>query len=563
MMENPSIIVDEDVPCKLRDGTILYSNIYRPQTNEAYPVLLTRHPYNKNLPDFSHRYVDPLELARSGYVVIIQDVRGRFASEGEFQPFIQEPEDGYDTVEWAANLSYSDGNVGMFGLSYYGFTQLYAASERPPSLKAIFPAMSGRYFYDAIISTGSIFHLGLFTTWLLDSVAPDYLNRIQNPASHMKTIHQDLNRIFDWYSYKPMKDWPPLHIHPSLGKLFTCYLYANERIIDEAHRKSEAKALDLPAYHLAGWYDCFLESSLKNYQEMKESSTVQKLIVGPWSHGNFQALVGERFFGNQSSGSSIDHKVSLTSLHIKWFDRWLKNQGETELETEPVHLFIMGVNEWRGEQEWPLARTKYTPYYLSSDGNAHQYSANLTPQLPSSVGYDSYIYDPENPVSTRGGGTLFYLGMNSGPVDQQDWKRREDILVYTSSVLEEPLEVTGPVKVILYAASDVPSTDFTAKLIDVCPEGNAYNLTDGINRVAVSSGEVQRYEIEIGSTSNVFLPGHSLRVEISSSSFPQYDVNPNTGGSTLESTEMQQARQVIYHGEKYPSHILLPVIAQI
>lgn len=558
MSKIDQVMIEREVPCIVRDGVTLYANIYRPKDAGSYPVLLTRLPYNKNLPDFSHRYVDPIRLALAGYVVIIQDVRGRFASEGEFSPFIQEFEDGYDTVEWAAKLPYANGKVGMFGLSYYGFTQLYAALERPPSLKAIFPAMTGNLSGGGLFERDGVTELAAVQTWVLDSIANDYLDRNGNLS--IKEIANDLDRIDEWHKYTPFQAWPPIWKHPQLISFYKQYFsdHFDRKLQREVHERIEKNGqLDMPAYHLAGWYDSHLAPTLLNYEQMQNERNHQKLIVGPWSHGFFGSDIGERSFGFFSAGHAIDGEDDLTSLHIDWFHHWLKEDNESPIDDKPVKLFVMGINQWRAEQEWPLKRTEYIPYYLASDGASGQ----LLLHPPSKMGSDQYLYDPYHPVPSCGGGTLFYKGRNSGPRDQREIEKREDVVVYTSAPMTAPLEVTGWITVELWVATDAVSTDFTAKLIDVFPDGRAYNLTDGITRINMKQDDkVIRCEINVWATSNVFLPGHSIRLEISSSNFPRFDVNPNTGQSLKDTIERVSAQQVIYHGAAYPSHIRLPII---
>ncbi len=512
-----------------------------------------------------------------GYVVIIQDVRGRFASEGEFEPFMQEFQDGYDTVEWAAKLPYANGEVGMFGLSYYGFTQLYAALERPPALKTILPAMTGNISREGLFNRNGVIELAAVETWVLDSIAYDYLKRIEGVdyAESMKEIVHDLNDIDELHKHMPFKDWSPIKKHPELASFFAKYFiedFGSNLLAETVAKVEERGKIDIPAYHIAGWYDSHLAPTLMNYEEMKGPKNNQKLIVGPWAHGLFDSDIGERSFGVNSSGHSIDGEDDLTSLHIKWFNHWLKGKNTAIKENDhPVKLFVMGVNEWRSEEEWPLKRTTYTPFYFTSDGHANSgsESGRLTLEPPTEEKKDQFIHDPNNPVPSNGGGTLFYKGRNAGPRDQREIEKREDVVVYTSEPMTEPLEVTGWIKVVLWASSDAADTDFTGKLVDVLPDGRAYNLTDGIVRAKYRrgdmeqtglTGEIIQYEIDLWATSNVFLPGHSIRIEIASSNFPRFDVNPNTGNSTIDTVEMVKANQTIYHGAEYLSHVLLPVI---
>ncbi|ASK61897.1 hypothetical protein CFK37_06850 [Virgibacillus phasianinus] len=576
------IIVDKNVACTMRDGTVLYADIYRPNEDGEFPVLLTRLPYSKDLPYYSHRYLDTNRLVENGYIVIIQDVRGRFQSEGEFIPFMDEANDGYDTVEWAASLPYSSGKVGMFGLSYYGFTQLLAASKRPPSLEAIFPAQTlsdqrhGNFYYHGA------FGLGGSETWVLESIAPDLIKRKHKDPDlyhkKMKQLATSCDYIEEWYRHKPIKEYLPLK-ELDVADYFFNQL---EREIDDESWLETSVAdkydqMNVPAYHLGGWYDSLLGSTIENYIGMAakaDGDTArknQKFIIGPWAHGDFGSVIGDRKFGSHASEDWIDHKEDLTTLHIRWFDYWLKGKNPQILEEAPVKIFVMGVNQWRNEKEWPLARTSYVPYYLHSRGNANTRAGDgeISTKKPGTEPEDNFVYNPENPVPSNGGGTL-YDGINTtGPHDQRELEDREDVLVYSTGQLQEQVEVTGPIKVKLWASTNAKDTDFAAKLVDVMPDGTAFNLTDGIVRAryrngyvpeADLNGEVTQYEIDLWATSNVFLPGHQIRVEISSSNFPRFDTNLNTGKTMMNSTKTKKANQTIYHNEKYPSHIILPVI---
>ncbi len=578
VMDIQQILVEKNIPCKMRDGVTLYSDIYRPHREGKFPVLLTRLPYNKDLPFYSHRYLDTNRLVQNGYIVIVQDVRGRFNSEGEFYPFMYEAEDGYDTVEWAANLPYSTGEVGMFGLSYYGFTQLLVATERPPHLKAIAPAMTLTDWRNDSVENNGKYMVGSTETWALESVAPDQIRRkyqdTERYNSMMMKMAQYYNELEEWYLYKPMKDWPPLKV---LGVAEFFYDFIENRLTTEQYNKmsisEKFEKIDVPAYHIAGWYDNFLNTTIHNFSELskKKNGQLQKLIIGPWAHGVFQSVLGERNFGVHASADWIDFKEDLTGLHIRWFNHWLKNEREGFEEGAPIKLFVMGVNEWRDESEWPLARTAYTPFYLHSNGNANSRfgDGSLSVEHPLSEKADSFIYDPSKPVPTNGGGTLFAGTNTTGPLDQREIEERVDVLVYSTEPLTKSLEVTGPIKVKLWTKTDVVDTDFTAKLVDVTPEGKAIHLIDGITRVTYRNGNKQAgsienqvvvIEIDLWATSNVFLPGHSIRLEISSSNFPRYDMNLNTGKTMMESTETKIATQTIYHQEDYPSHIILPII---
>lgn len=578
-MKQTKILVEKNVPCGMRDGVVLYADIYRPDREGTFPVLLTRLPYSKDLPHYSHRYLDTNRLVENRFAVIIQDVRGRFQSEGEFQSFKQEADDGYDTVEWAAALPFSTGKVGMFGMSYYGYTQLMAAVKKPPHLAAIFPAMTLNDLRNGVNYRSGVYLSGLAETLPLESFAPDLLKRKhENPKElkeALRKVAESLNNIENYYHFAPINQWPPLK---ELGVADFFFEELSHPIEDEVYWNESSIAdkyqeFDVPAFHLSGWYDCFTGPTLTNYMEMAKWGQQQKLIVGPWGHGYFASVQGECSFGVHASGDWIDLEEDITDLHIRWFNHWLKGM-DTGVETEaPVKIFIMGANEWRDEMEWPLERTQYTNLYLHSKGKANTRNGDgyLSMNQPEDEEADTFVYDPVNPVPTKGGGTLFAasLTMSPGPIDQSSIEEREDVLVYTTAPLTEAVEVTGPIKVKLWASTDAKDTDFTAKLVDTAPDGRAIILTEGIVNAKYRhghqpekelNGEIVEYEIDLWATSNVFLPGHQITLEISSSSFPQYAPNPNTGKSMIECKETVKAQQMIYHNEKYSSHLILPII---
>ncbi|KMY48989.1 CocE/NonD family hydrolase [Peribacillus loiseleuriae] len=573
------IVLEKNVPCQLSDNTILYADVYRPDDDQQHPVLLTRLPYNKSHPFYSHRYLDTNRLVENGYVVIVQDVRGRFASEGDFFPFKYEGKDGFEAVEWAAELPYSNGKVGMYGLSYYGFTQLLAAAENPPHLKAIFPAQTFNDLREGSFYQNGTYGLGLNITWALESIAPDAIKRkFTDPKEYqqkMRRLAELIDNIEEEFRFFPLKEWPALKELGVANYFYEMLEYdLKDKVWDELSLGVEKlKGITVPAFHLGGWYDNLLSPTIANYLHSKENvNQPQKLMIGPWTHGDFSSQIGQRKFGQHASQDWIDYKEDLTNLHLRWFDYWLKEKETKILQEKPVKIFVMGTNTWREEDAWPLPQTKYVPYYFHSKGKANTRfgDGRLSIDMQGEEMTDHFIFDPSNPVPSTGGGTLFDQIGSIGPMDQRMVEEREDILVYASEVLREAMEVTGPIKVILYAKTDACSTDFTAKLVDVAPDGTAFNLTDGIVRSSFRNsykketesiqGQILPYEIDLWATSNVFLAGHQLRVEISSSNFPRFDVNFNNGTTTLNGTNYSTASQTIYHNEVYPSHILLPVI---
>lgn len=531
--------------------------------------------YDKNHPFYSHRYLDTNRLVENGYVVIIQDVRGRYASEGEFFPFKYEGKGGYDAIEWAANLPYSNGNVGMYGLSYYGYTQLLAAAETPPHLKAIFPTQTFNDLRKGGFFQNGAYGVGMLLTWALESIAPEEIRRKYTEKDMYQKKMYQLAEIVDHiekeYKFFPQKEWPSLK-QLGVAEYFTELL--DDSFWEELSLTIEkVRNIKVPAFHLGGWYDNLLDPTIKNYQSLKEyTDHPQKLMIGPWAHGDFSSQIGERKFGQHASQEWIDYKEDLTNLHLRWFDYWLKGKETNIMQEKPVKIFVMGTNKWREEDQWPLPQTTYIPYYFHSYGKANTRfgDGSLSIDLPNEEPMDHFLFDPANPVQTRGGGTLFDQPHSIGPNDQRIIEEREDILVYTSDPLTKPMEVTGPIKVMLYAKTDASSTDFTTKLVDVAPDGTAFLLTDGIVRSSFRNSfskqhentkdQIIPYEIDLWATSNVFLTGHKIRVEISSSNFPKFDVNFNNGTTMLDGTDYQKAYQTIYHTEEYPSHILLPII---
>jgi hypothetical protein len=572
------VIVERNVEATMRDGTILRANVYRPATTERLPVLLQRTPYGKNgaQADFC------LLSATRGYAVVVQDTRGRWDSEGTHYPMRDEFADGYDTVEWAASQPWANGRVGMWGGAYVGWTQWAVAAMCPPALKAIFPLVTFTDSYRDVIYPGGALALGVATSWGLGSGVSMAIMRMNIPDAEKQALMEELADVLDGLATgKTFRTLPltamPLLSRPEIGFPWADWLAHPD---DDAYwaqmnvRRAMGK-IAVPAYHLGGWYDIFASGTLANYMEMVRSAATpearhgQKLIMGPWLHGPMNGVVGEVDFGYRASDASVFH----WNILWRWFDYWLKGEQNGIMDEPPVRLFVMGRNRWRNEQEWPLARTAYTPCYLHSAGTANtvQGDGTLSFAAPQAEASDHFTYDPADPVPTRGGGLCCWqAALPAGAFDQREIEARADVLVYTSALLEEELEVTGPLQVTLWAASSAVDTDFTAKLVDVHPCGYARNVAEGIIRARyrhstqtptlLTPGAVEEYTIQLGATSNVFLAGHRLRVEISSSSFPQYDRNPNLGHDAARDDELLKAEQVIYHDAQHPSHLLLPII---
>ena len=551
----------------MRDGVHLDTNIYHPNGVGRYPTILLRTPYGKG-DDLPLGY---LSFIRHGYAVVMQDVRGRYQSEGVFDALEQEGPDGYDTLAWISRQPWSDGKAGMIGGSYLGIAQWKVALLNSPYLKAIFPVVSGDDDYlDRFYSPGGAMKLGHRLLWLSENLnepgfqRPDfrsYISHLPLRTSDKMATGQTLNL------YQKALD------HPTYDSFWKS-LSVRERL-DRVH---------VPVFSVGGWYDNYVESDLAAFAALTKGTKAgdsHRILIGPWPH-NMSLKFSGIDFGDDAS-------APVRAYQIEWFDHWLKGSPElghhhppggwhevrSEVAEAPVEIFVMGINRWRDEQEWPLARSRYTSFYFDGKGHANGSKTDgaLEWEAPRKNKQDSYTYDPKNPVPTRGGAVCCNPKIFPwGPMDQRPVEQRDDVLVYTSRPLQRELEVTGPIRVVLYVSTSAPDTDFTAKLVDVFPSGEARNLTDGILRLRYRSGlektvlarpgEVYPITIDAGVTSNVFLPGHRIRIEVASSNFPRFDRNPNTGSSVADEKVLRKAVETVYHGKKYPSHIVLPVIPE-
>jgi putative CocE/NonD family hydrolase len=572
-MPTPSTLtVERNVATPLRDGVNLYADVYRPAGPGPFPTLLQRTPYDK-----LNSGVLPFvaRAASAGYAVVVQDVRGRFESEGEFYPFINERPDGADTLEWLTAQPWCDGNIGMYGGSYVGMTQWQAAMSGHPALKAIVPNVTASNYHDGWTYQGGAFELQFNLSWTMSVLALNTASR----AHDGDITSAGFQALVDGSDIMgPEFERLPLTGHPLFAQYARYYDdWVNHPTYDDFWAALDVSRLHaelkVAAFNMGGWHDIFLKGTLHNFTGMAAGplGDRQRVMIGPWNHGGLRGgnPIGATDFGMRSTGAMIDSD----GMHLSWFDRWLRGVESDDVHRPPVRLFVMGANTWRDEHEWPLARTEWQDWHFHSAGRANSLNGDgfLARDTPGAEPPDSFVYNPRNPVPTLGGGlccnAVFALG---GAYDQRAIEAREDVLVYSTPPLAEPLEVTGPIKVVLHAATSAPDTDFTAKLVDVCPCGCARNLTDGILRaryrashtdgVLVTPGEVVEYEIDLWATSNVFLKEHCIRVEVSSSNFPRFDRNPNTGELPGRSTDLVSALQTILHDAEHPSRIVLPVI---
>lgn len=549
------LMVEENVGCTLSDGTILRADVYRPDNDQCYPVLMIRLPYDKKTPRYYDEYLDVPRMVKAGYVVILQDVRGRYASDGDFYPFVDEGQDGYESVEWAARLPYANGKVGLFGMSYHGYTQLAAAAEAPPSLKAIAPVMTMAEPWEDMLNGGAGANdIGSFLTWTLASAIPDQLKR--RGSSKIAKAEKYINELPQWLRYAPATEWPPLK---DLDPESFFFDVMNETVAPEyRERMSLSKQLsktEIPALFIAGWFDGLLKPTLKAYH----SYGGQKMLwIGPWTHEEMSGQVGERFFANGAENIGVDGVKDPTALHIQWFDKWLKDKP-MPIE-KPVHLYLTGQSRWENFAAWPPVATEET-WFLDSKGASQTRDGDgQLLQAPASAATVSLLkLDPENPVPTHGGNVLV-AGLASGMFEQGAIQDRADVLVYTSDPLDDNLDIIGSVQANIWVASQTPLVDIFIRISDVEPNNQVYNVVDTFHREHVEDDKPICMELDVDHTAYRFKTGHALRVEIAASNAPRYDINLNNGKTTKTASGGKPAREMIYQGGEFPSNVVLPVI---
>ena len=562
------IVIERGVPMKTRDGVTLRADIYRPVGEGAFPVLLQRTPYNKdNAAEFGRKAV-----AR-GFMVVVQDVRGRYTSDGEWYTFKHESEDGYDTIEWAAALPHSNGKVGMFGGSYVGATQMLAAISHPPHLAGICPVVTASNYHENWTYQGGAFEQWFDESWT-SGLAQDTLNRLFRDGDNALLGDKIL----------PLTKYPvtnaklaadPAAITQQIAPYFVDW--ANHPTYDSYWKQwsieENFQNIQVPALTVAAWYDLFQGGSLRNYLGVKDhggseaARNGQKLLIIVGGHAGSGRTIGTVDFGDAAA------EFNENDTTLDWYDYLFLGKQNQFASANPVRIFVMGENKWRDEPAWPLERAKETRYFLHSPGTANSSAGDggLSAVAPQSETADRFVYDPANPVPTVGGPLCCdSVHLPAGPRDQKDVETRPDVLVYSTPPLDADLEVTGPVTLDLYAKSSAVDTDFTGKLVDVWPNGYVQNLTEGILRARFREstetakplvpGAVVHLKIDLWSTSNVFLKGHQIRVEVSSSNFPRFDRNLNTGKAASESATFVKATNTVLHDAAHPSALLLPVV---
>ena len=600
---------------EMRDGTNLATDIFTQEKESNWPVVLMRTPYNKDeFPVAIEKIVD------AGYAFVIQDCRGRFSSEGRFEALVDESKDGEDTVRWILDQRWCNGKVGLFGMSYLAATSWLTAINDIDGVVTAVSAVGGSIFNGWYYAPG-VFQLDTLFFWNI-SMMDNENDRHQRTfgEGQLKAVADasaaSMTATLEYVSHPhpesseyarlgQAREYAINQVSESAAALLRLPLYQVAEQITQyapwvqswidnpdpstfywqaADWSRKQDRINVPMLHIVGWYDLFVRSGLKDFAAIsaRADAPFQKLIVGPDSHitiaiANDDTPIGERVFSYKAIIE--DWFLYKTSPHnngrafSSWACRWLKDDKTVLHDEAPITLYVMGENVWRDEWEWPLSRTQWTPLYLNSGGNANSVRGDGTlsfqpPDTPES--YDRFQYDPANPVPSLGGTFLGALGPTPGVFEQSTAELRHDVLVYTSDKLENPLELTGPVTARLWVTTSAVDTDFTAKLVDVLPDGSAYNICDGVTRLRyrpdkpglVAPNTLQEVVVELSPTSFLFKASHRIRVQVSSSNFPLFDPNSNTGKSLLSdpTNEMLVARQTVYHDSSRPSHMILPVI---
>lgn len=549
----------------MSDGINLYADVYLPREEGKYPTIVVRTPYGTQR-DGMHQTM--IKFAQRGYAVVLQDVRGRYESEGQWYPFRDEAQDGYETIEWAAKQPFSNGKVGSQGGSYLGHNQWAAASKKPPHLVAAFPGVASTNIYANWLTMGGAFRLSFNYGWGVVRMphrimlpqywhSTDYTTenqKYENILMHLPLMDGDLrsgNEVIPHY-----RDWLK---HESYDDYW--------KAISDEERFNQ---ITVPTHTYGGWFDIFVQGTVNGYVGMRKQGATAaarsgaRMIIGPWGHGPSKAFGGIDF-GDHALLDMFERQLEFYDYHLKGINNGVGQE-------KPVKIFYMGVNQWRGEDDWPIPGTRNTELFLTSDGQANSIRGDgrLTFNKPTSEGTDEYRYDPALPVPTTGGNNCCGTPTPAGPRDQRPLENREDVLVYTSDFLKDSLTIAGQIRMKLFAATDGPDTDWMIKLVDVYPDGYAMPISEGILRARFHQGldkislltpnQMYEFDIEMTPTANVFLPGHRIRVDITSSNFPQFDRNPNTGAPLGSDARIRVAQQKIFHGNMKASHIILPVL---
>ncbi len=534
-----------DVRVPMRDGVTLSADVYRPNSTDPVPIILVRTPYDNGV---AGQVAAGKLWAQRGYAYVVQDVRGRGESDGTFYPLITEGNDGFDTIEWLARQPWSNGRVGMMGGSYLGWVQMYAAVQKPPALKALIPSVTppdpDRNFPNQFGAYGptTLSWLAAISGKTMQDISQ---HDLRGAYSHLPLY--DADRLLG-RTLQPWRDWLD---HPLRDSYWEAQSF-----------QGALKDVAIPMFHISGWYDDVLVGTTENYAITRDKPN-QALLIGPWGHGiNRGRKLGAIDFGPSAV-------INLDSLNRRWFDRWLKEIPNGAERDAKVRVFVMGENRWRTENEWPLARTRYVRYYLSSRGHANSSHGDgrLDSIPPADSPPDRYRADPMNPYPFVTDDAFSQIG---GPDDYREVEKRQDVLIYTTAPLVAPMEVCGPLTVNLFAASSAKDGDWATKVLAVRPDGFVLRLNDGIVRarfrkgrdreVFLNPGAIEQYEIDNWSTCIRLGRGWRLRLEVASHAFPKFDRNMQTGGPIGKEVTGMIADQTVYHDRQRPSYLVVPMI---
>ena len=553
----------------MRDGVALATDVYRPADLDAAPVILMRTPYGRGGLERDARF-----FAGHGFVVAAQDVRGKGGSEGLFEFYSHDLTDFRDTVAWILEQSWSTPAIGTYGCSYLGEVQIIQATTLEPALKAMIPQASaggtgtagGRYRYFSGV-VGGAYELHQALGWFPTRGQKDP----RAPTKEIEVDFETAQRILPLNSIMSRIGAPPNDFDTIISTPLDSPYWSAKGFLDDGD------AIDAPALFVNSWYDYGVGDTLHQFEHFRghtrsdEYRSEHRLVIGPGIHCATEEATARTVVGERNLG---DARIDLWSIYLRWFDAWLRDNRDTLDDLAKVHYYVMGRNVWRTSDSWPVPGTRLTPLFLASDGEANSANGNgrLTFTPPARARSDTFVYDPDDPVPSLGGPLCCTTSQEAlpGSYDQRPVEARPDVLVYTTEPLAEEVEVTGPIAATLYLSSDVPDTDLTAKLVDVYPDGRAFNVQEGILRVRYREGfdrqvfmepnTVYEVTVDMQATSNVFLRGHKIRLEISSSNFPRFDRNLNTGGRNFDESTWRKARNTIHHTPEHRSRLLLPVV---
>ncbi len=548
------ISVSRDVPVQMPDGVTLMADVYRPAEPGTYPVVLLRTPYNKA----QHASMGPY-FAKRGYALVAQDVRGKYKSQGSFNAWAQERDDGIATLDWLVKQPWCNQKIGAWGPSYLGFTSLVLAPSGHPALKAVVNISGPGDVYRTLFPGGSL-HLSAMMPWSLMMANG---RRQVSPGELQRSIHDLMKFVPLSHADKAagaiVPFWQSLIDHPRNAAFWT-----------DMGISKQYGDIKVPILHITGWNDFICRHTLEVFNGIREASpeTVQKIHVGPWHHdqaGTNTTRSGDEEFGAQAALG----EDGFYQLAMRWFDHYLKGIDNGAQRDAIASYFVMGRNEWTNSDAWPPKDVRYVDWYLAGGSKGAGSGGRLTRTAPSRDDRLSFVYDPHDPVPTTGGANFHFFRSNLGVKDQRAVERRDDVLVFSSPPLEEAIQIVGPIAVTLFAATDATDTDFTAKLVEVRSDGYARIIEDGIVRgrfrdsqfqaKLMRPGEVYELSIDLGATAIEIKKGHQIRIEISSSNFPKCSRNPNTGEDPMTASVFKSARQTIFTGGSYPSRVTLPI----